>query len=100
MKTKKNTYTGELERSKKEAWDKYTKGPESYHKKGIEMKTIINPAPEYKCEFSAKTVKPCTPEVDLKLSRPEDEILKSLKPKDREAFISLREIYNEIDKVN
>jgi len=100
IKTKKEKYADELEHSKREDWDKYTKGPESYHKKGIEMKTIINPAPKCECEFSAITIKPITKNIDIKVSKTEDEVLKTLKPKDREAFISLREIYNHLDKVN
>jgi hypothetical protein len=99
IKTKKEQYVDELKHSKREEWDKYTKGPESHHKKGIEMKTIVDPAPKYECEFSANTIKPVAKSIDIKVSQTEDEVLKTLKAKDREAFISLREIYNHLDKV-
>lgn len=97
IKRKKNQFLEELEHSRRDDWDKYTKGPESHHKKGMEMKTVIDPAPEYECEFSANTVKPL--ERTVKVTGTEDEVLRTLKPKDREAFISLREIYNRFDKV-
>jgi len=87
-KIKKDEYVEELELSKKEDWDKYTKGPESLSKKGMELKTIINPSADYICQFSSRAVKP-----PLKIK--ED----TISDKNKVVFIVLRELYNVLDTV-
>eukprot|EP00826_Nyctotherus_ovalis_P046992 TRINITY_DN5354_c0_g2_i1.p3 TRINITY_DN5354_c0_g2~~TRINITY_DN5354_c0_g2_i1.p3 ORF type:complete len:102 (+),score=43.02 TRINITY_DN5354_c0_g2_i1:691-996(+) len=98
LKIKKDEYVEELERSKKEDWDKYTKGPESQHIKGMELKTLIDPAPDYICQFSSKVMKPVSPPKSNVLAK--EETLKTMSDKNKVAFILLRELYNSLDQVN
>lgn len=88
----------EVDKVKREDWDKYTKGPESPHKKGLELKEIYNPAPN--CEFSSHEVKLLS-KAEVKVSRLESEsnTLQALNEKNKEIFITLRELYNSLDTV-
>ncbi len=102
VKTKKDDFVNAIENVKKERWDKYTKGPESPHKKGKELKEMLTPEPAERCEFSVyEAGKGPTLKAEVSISRPGEEAaaLKTLKDRDREAFIALRELYNSLDTV-
>ena len=100
VKIKKDEYIEEMQRVNKEDWDKYTKGPESSHKKGLELKVISVPAPE--CQFSSRVMKPASPQktnVTISHLGDNENALNTLNEKNKEIFLILREIYNNLDTV-
>jgi len=88
----------EVNRKKRDDWDKYTKGPESTHKKGIELKQAATS--DLNCEFSSNEVEMINkPEVKVSRLEGENNTLQAMSDKNKEAFLILREIYNSLDKV-
>jgi len=107
LKNKKVIFEEAVERVKREKWDTFTKGPESPHKKGKELHEMYSPPADHKCEFSVCSVKFDKPDTSLKaevtITRPESEFnasaLGTLKEKDKDSFLVLREFYNSLDEV-
>ena len=117
LRTQKEEFVEVLHKTDKDKWDRFTKGMDSPHKKGKELKEMLVDDPTEKCEFSTYSAKKTEPnkedvqssQISVKISRPIEEkenaaaeeaaTLKGLKDKDREAFLALREFYNSLDKV-
>eukprot|EP00831_Metopus_contortus_P057540 TRINITY_DN49920_c0_g1_i1.p1 TRINITY_DN49920_c0_g1~~TRINITY_DN49920_c0_g1_i1.p1 ORF type:complete len:580 (+),score=117.76 TRINITY_DN49920_c0_g1_i1:46-1740(+) len=100
LKNKKEEFVGELEKGEKDDWDKYTKGIESPHKKGIEMKQAIDEDENrLNCKFSGYATDIAENQASMTVTRPVDDTaaLMPLKQKDKDSFVALRDLYNSLD---